>query len=319
MKIAAWITVGLETLVLALLAICAVLNLSLGGRPMPALAGNRPENLAKAASGGGDFRVAVMGDSQKGFANFANLIRAVKEEKVDFILHTGDLVAENDDGHYRLAALALDRAGLEVPFLVVPGNHDVKKGAERFLREFGGTEFAFRRGAVTFIGVDNALGEAPDIQQIESRIRATARADDRVVLLLHVPPFDVRGEIIPLYEEFARWLEKGMVHHVFSGQVHDYIQKGVGKAMVVANGVGGDYESWQLKQKVYATILSISGSGSVVRPLSIPPEHGFVSNLEHLAVGHVAEAFRRRPVACWIGTLALVPLVLVSLRLARRK
>jgi len=88
---------------------------------------------------------------------------------------------------------------------------------------------------------------------------------------------------------------------------------------VIANGVGGDYESWQLRQKVYATILEVDGRKLSDRAIERAPEHGFVENLEHLAIGHVAEAFRRKGWLCWPAVGLLLGWVLAILGRLRKK
>ena len=108
-KITAWIAAGLGVLVLALLGICGIVNLILGSVPMPDLVGNGKANIPLVASGEGPFKIGVLGDTQKGLASLARILEVLKEEDVDFIIHTGDLVSRNDEGHYRLAALTLAR------------------------------------------------------------------------------------------------------------------------------------------------------------------------------------------------------------------
>ncbi len=307
----AWAGAVLGTLLLAFALLCGILDLAIGRRPMPRDHSTR--------TGGGKVRVAVLGDSQKGLANLSNLLREVLKERPDVVLHTGDLVSTNDEGHYRLAALYMERGGLRRDLVVVPGNHDVKNGTERFERELGPLERSFTVGRVGFVLLDNADGRPPDPARLESRIRE-AGAPEAVVLAMHVPPFDARGEPFPKYAPFLEWLERTpRVKYVLAGHVHAYVRKQVGGAVVIANGVGGDYESWQLSQKVYATILEIDGSRITDRTIVLPPEHGLVENLEHFAVGHFAEAYRAQPLLCWGGTVALAGLVAWAWRSALRR
>jgi predicted phosphodiesterase len=295
MRILAGIAAALGAFALAAAALCGILHLALDDPPVPG-AGEIP------AVHETRYRVAVLGDSQKGLRNLANLLREIRKEDVRFVLHTGDLVADNDDGHYRLAALALRRGNLGVPFLAVPGNHDVKGGDERFRRRLGPPERAFVAGRAAFVLLDNALGAPPDPARIE-RTLAALPPHEAAVLAFHIPPFDAQGNVLPGYEPFLGWLRRApRVRYVLSGHVHDYVRREVGPAVLIANGVGGDYESWQLRQKVYATILEVDGGRISDRTLELPPEHGLVENFEHLALGHVAEAFRRRPPACWAAT-----------------
>ncbi|MFN3484599.1 MAG: metallophosphoesterase family protein [Planctomycetota bacterium] len=300
MRTLAGVAAALGALALAAAALCGILHLALDNPSFPG-AGEIP------AVPESRYRVAVLGDSQKGLRNLANLLREIRKENVRFILHTGDLVSDNDDGHYRLAALALRRGNPGVPFLAVPGNHDVKGGYERFERRLGPPERAFVAGRVAFVLLDNALGAPPDPSRIERRL-ATLPPHEVAVLAFHVPPFDARGNVLPGYEPFLEWLKRApRVRYALCGHVHDYVRREVGNAILIANGVGGDYESWQLRQKVYATILEVDGDRIADRTLELSPEHGLVENLEHLALGHVAETFRGRPVACWSAT-ALVAL-----------
>ena len=309
----AWVVAVSGLLVLAAAAACGAVNAVLGHRPMPALVGNRPDLQASKSK----YRVAVLGDSQKGIANLRNVLRAVKAEDVDFILQTGDLVSTNDEGHYRLAALTLERAELPVRMAIVPGNHDLKEGPERFERECGSLEFRFRRGSVVFVVINNAFGPPPFLERLDEMLKGL-QADDAVVLAMHVPPFDAEGAVQPGYEPFLAWLEKSRVKYLLCGHVHGYFKKQVGGATVLVNGVGGDYDKWQLDQKVYATILEVDGTTITDRAIELPPEHALRENIEHLAIGHVAEAYRRRPAGCWGATVLIAMLVGISIGVLRR-
>lgn len=295
-RIAAAVGAALGGLALMTLALCGVVRVANPEVQFPP---------ALPLPQGSSYRVAVLGDSQKGLSNLRNLVGAAKREGAKAIFHTGDLVSDNDEGHYALAGLYLRRAGLDVPFRVVPGNHDVKRGTERFERYVGPLESQFVWGRVAFLLVNNATGAPPDVAQLRRRLDAFPAAD-AAVLLMHVPPFTEAGSPLPEYREFLDWLEgTPRVKYLLCGHLHYYLRHRVGTATVIINGVGGDYESWKLTQKVYATILDVNGAEITDRPVALPPEHGFVENVEHLALGHVAEAYRARPVACWAGTLVL--------------
>jgi 3',5'-cyclic AMP phosphodiesterase CpdA len=256
-------------------------------------------------SGTGPFRVGVLGDSQKGLANLRNITAAVLREKVRFLLHTGDLVSNNDQGHYRLAVRFLTRGGAPCMPYVAPGNHDLKGGVELFRGWCDDLEKSFVRQGVAFVLMNNAFGNpVPDAKHVEERI-AAAGPHQAVVLLMHQPPFDVQGNPVPGYEAFLAWLEKSKVAYLLCGHVHTYMKKKVGETTVIINGVGGDYDKWQLDQKVYATILDVDGATITDRRIELEPVHEFWENVEHLAVGHVAEAYRQKPTLCWLGTVLL--------------
>ncbi len=304
MKKALWAGVVLGTLVLLLELVCGLLWL---------LRGTPPSLPTAPLPTGPKYKVAVLGDVQKGLANFANLLQAVGKEGAGLILQTGDLVAENDPGHYRLVKLAYARSGLTLPFLVTPGNHDLKADRELFQREIGPLEQTVVAGDVAFILALNAWEAAPDLKQLEARIAAVG-SGKAIVLAMHQPPYDLKGEIRAEYAPFLKWLEKSGVAYLFTGHVHTYLRKVVGSTVVIVNGVGGDYDSWQLDQKVYGTILEIDGTRIVDRAIELPPEHGLMENLDHAALGHVAEAFRRQPGLCGGATLLVVAAVAWALR-----
>jgi predicted phosphodiesterase len=256
----------------------------------------------------GAYRVAVLGDSQKGLSNLRNLVAACQEAGAVALFHTGDLVASNDDGHYRLAAEYLRRGGLRVPLYAIPGNHDVKGGPERFVRDYGPVERVCSWGRVAFLLLDDADGRPPEAARLDALL-ASIPAAESVVLLLHVPPLDEKGQPYPEFRPFLAWIESTpRVKYVFSGHLHRYFTKTIGEAKLVVNGVGGDYESWQLSQKVYATLLDVDGAALKDSVLELPPEHGLLDNLEHFAVGHFGEALRNRPLpaALGLGLLAVV-------------
>ena len=251
-----------------------------------------------------ELRIGVLGDAQKGLANLRNITRAVLKENVSLLLQTGDLVSSNDDGHYRLARLYLRRGGSELIPCVVPGNHDVKGGVERFIDSFGPLEKSFVVRGVAVVVLDNASGTPPDPKHVEEQIVKAGR-HQAVLLAMHQPPFDAQGAARPEYAAFLAWLEKSGVAYLLCGHVHGYIKKKVGETTVLINGVGGDYDKWQLDQRVYATILDVDGSRITDRRIEIEPVHEVWENIEHLAIGHVAEGYRRKPVLCWMGTLLL--------------
>jgi Icc-related predicted phosphoesterase len=290
-----WANVILGTLLLVLDTTCGILWATLG---VPAK--RRIDSMPASPQ----YRVAVLGDIQKGLANFANLLSEVRRENAGFILQTGDLVAENDPGHYRLVKLALERAESHIPFVVTPGNHDLKGNAELFRSEIGDLERSFVVGDVAFVLINNAFGMPPDPRHVEERI-AAAGPHKAVVLAMHQPPIDLEGAPRPEYAPFLEWLKSSGVAYLLTGHVHNYQRRTIGATTVIVNGVGGDFDSWQLTQRVFATILEVDGARITDRVIDFPPEHGFIENLEHLALGHLAEAYRRHPLLCWAATILL--------------
>lgn len=248
----------------------------------------------------GPYRVAVLGDLQKGHTNGKNLVDEVRKAGVSLTLQTGDLVSENDDAHYRLAARVLRK--LPGCFLAIPGNHDIKGSPERFRKAFGGLEFDVQAGPVAFVGLNNAFGEPIDLPRLEAR----TAGKEAVVLLFHVPSSD---------PAFLAWLEKSpRVKYVFNGHRHEYSEKKIGSTTVIVNGIGGDYDSWQLDQKACAVILEIEGTSIRHSTVTLPAAHGLWDNLEHAALGHLGGWAWLLEAVLLGGTAALV----VKIRNKRR-
>lgn len=265
------------------------------------------------------FRIGVLGDSQKGLSNLRDITSRVLREDVSLLLHTGDLVSNNDEGHYRLARRALTRGGAKVMPFVAPGNHDVKGGDARFRVWCGDPEKTLLFSGVAVVLLDNATGGPPDLNRVEARISAVG-PHRRLILAMHQPPFDAEGQAKPEFSGFLAWLETSKVDYLLCGHVHAYLKKKVGSTTVIVNGVGGDYDSWQTGQPVYATLLDIDDASISDRRVELEPVHELWENVEHLAIGHVAEAYRRHPFWCWLGTVVLVKLVVLGwVRLLRRR
>ncbi len=249
-------------------------------------------------------RIGVLGDSQKGLANLRNIVREVSKEKVEILLHSGDFVASNDEGHYVLAQRYVEKGDGAMP-LVAPGNHDLKGGTDHFQKWCGPLEQSFTVDGIAFVLLNNAFGRPiPSPDFIEQRI-AAAGPHRNLILAMHQPPFDLDQKPRPEYAGFLSWLEKSKVDYLMCGHVHGYFRKQVGGTTVIVNGVGGDFDAWQFDQKVYATILEARDGRLTDRRIELEPVHEVWENLEHLAVGHVAEAYGRRPLLCWGGTFLL--------------
>src|SRR5688572_18353117 len=207
-------------------------------------------------------RIAVFGDTQKGIAGFAELARRAKDEGVDLAIHTGDLVSRADRGHYDLASLWVRRADWYIPFVVVPGNHDIKGGDGLFEQRIGARQFAFRWGPVDIVIVDNAVGP-PDEAAVDALLGA---ARGPILVFMHVPPIEGSNPK-PAYASFLKLIRKYPVVYVFSGHVHGYARVERDGIVFISNGVGGDSDSWQFDQKAYVTIVEASASSIKAREI----------------------------------------------------
>jgi len=303
-----WTILGAGGLILAILLVCGLV--AAGGAPDVPMAGNREPLIAQASGVDKEpFRFAVLGDTQKGLANFDRLVAKVAEERPAFFVHTGDLVSHNDVGHYTLAKRHLAKASLIVPLLITAGNHDIKGGTERFTGHFGPVEWNFTRQQAAFLSVDDAMGQAPG-PELEATLKRYE--NKRIFIFMHVPPFDARqGHWAPKPEfaDFLRMVRQYRVAYVFCGHAHGYLRHDIDGTVFIANGVGGDSDSWQYDPKVMATVVEVMPEFSRDHPVEVAPVISLWSEFEHFAVGHVAEAYRGWALVCWPLTAALAGLV----------
>ena len=267
----------------------------------------------------GTTTLAVFGDTQKGLAAFAELAKRAKAEGIDLAVHTGDLVSHADEGHYDLAEKWVREAhDFYVPFVVTPGNHDIKGGEGLFEERIGPRQFAFRWGPVDIVVIDNAV--APPGEASVERLLAAARGP--ILLFMHVPLNDTTLKTLvakSTYNCFLEMIRKYPVRYVFSGHAHGYSRIEDGGIVFISNGVGGDSDSWQFDQKAYLTIVEADSKSIKDRSIVIEPVIGVRANIEHLAIGHVGEIVLHRNWGIPALLLSIVLLVLVFRRLRKKK
>ncbi len=304
-----WFIVGAGSSILFAVAICAIVALDLGDPKTP-MVGNRRELVDRAAEGRGIYRFVVLGDTQKGLASFDVLLAKAMEENPAFLVHSGDLVSHNDEGHYRLARHHIAKGSLQIPMLITAGNHDIKGGTERFERDFGPTTLDFGRAPAAFIVLNTAFGEPPDAAAFEGLLKKYEGR--RTMIFTHVPPFEPKVDVFTPavgWEEFLRLCDQYKVAYVFSGHVHRYVRHMQGETVFIANGIGGDRESWQFDEQAVATMVEVTDQFVRDHPIRVPPVIDWKIELQHLAVGHVTEAYRSLWFVCWPATVGLIALV----------
>lgn len=129
-----------------------------------------------------------------------------------FLTITGDLTSRTERGEF--AALDQALAGIEVPFVPVPGNHDWHDGGPRYRATYGPPMYSFDAGGVRFVVLNF---NAPAAQQIAFTRGALADLDETarrsgppIAVLTHGPPAD----------RLARGLAALGVDYVFTGHMH---------------------------------------------------------------------------------------------------
>jgi 3',5'-cyclic AMP phosphodiesterase CpdA len=151
-----------------------------------------------------DVHVRPRGQRYKGVADsnrmFAEAIEHVQslDRRPDLVVLTGDLV---DEGHPDEYAMAVELLGaLEIPYLVMPGNHDERNAlraafpGHTYLPAHGPMHYHVDDFAVRIVALDVCVpgrhhGELDD-QGLQWLARTLSeRPDQPTVVLMHHPPF----------------------------------------------------------------------------------------------------------------------------------
>lgn len=172
-------------------------------------------------------RFAVLGDSQRGFDEAAEAVDLINRRgDCLFVVQLGDFT--NLGVGFEFRAMHRILSGLDVPYLVVIGLHDLfGNGGDIYRAMFGPTDFAFTHGRVRFVLFDSNSswygfdGTVPDVGWVAAQLAPDAD-HDVALAFSHVAPgqgadFDPR-----LVEPLLAVLARGGVDLSIHGHAHRY-------------------------------------------------------------------------------------------------
>lgn len=152
-------------------------------------------------------RIAVMSDAQfvardpksPLVQGARRTLREIKAEKPDLLVINGDFVDEASPEDFALAKTILDEEwGTEIPYLYVPGNHEVMGGKiENFEKAFGSVTNERTLGRTKILTLNTAGGSLrsggiDQIAQLEKALDEVENSDalTGIVVFFHHPPSD---------------------------------------------------------------------------------------------------------------------------------
>lgn len=157
--------------------------------------------LAVAPLKGQSVRFAWLTDThvggQTGAEDLRTSLRDINAlDSIDFVILSGDITEYGSNKQLREAKSILE--GLEIPYHIIPGNHDTKwseSGATEFARLWGSDKFVFDAGGFRFIGMHQGpimrMGDGQftpeDIRWLDSVITAMPDAQQPVIYVTHYP------------------------------------------------------------------------------------------------------------------------------------
>jgi 3',5'-cyclic AMP phosphodiesterase CpdA len=197
---------------------------------------------------------AVAGDSRDDRDGiFPQILSAVDNSDMEFLLHTGDMVNKDSPGEWDLYLEATAR--FRKPLFVVIGNHELYGGGtpEKFAERFGlpGASWSFTHKDTHFAIVDNAKGTFPDntLAWLDRDLAAHPKGTDGITTLIvamHIPPgqegIRPHGTRYDYEERSAKLLailKRHGVAAVLSGHEHmQYVEDWEGVLLLISGGAG---------------------------------------------------------------------------------
>jgi len=209
-----------------------------------ATAGN-PENIEQiqAAVDPDSFSFIVLGDSVGGDDVFAALIEQINALEPDFVWHLGDVAThgkpEEFDSYFEIAA------GIDVPMVAIPGNHDVRDSLDVYVGYFGVRNWSFDIGESRFIGLDNSNYRF-DTETLDFA-KAKLDTDKPCYIAFHCPPHIERWAHHGMRPDENKGRGREMIdvigdsnaQYVFLGHIHLHDQMEIRGVPYVICGGGG--------------------------------------------------------------------------------
>jgi len=145
--------------------------------------------------------------------------------EVQFVIISGDVTEQDFNGNLNLAQSIL--AGLNCPFHIIPGNHDLKwtdSGGERFRKVFGPDHFDFEFQGLRFIGFHQGpllkMGDGyiarEELNWLDETLKTLSDKNQRLVFITHYP----LDNSVSNYFEFFKLIDGFNVQALLCGHGH---------------------------------------------------------------------------------------------------
>lgn len=178
-----------------------------------------------------DFTFTIFGDNRGNHSIFESLLQSIGHDaETSFAIDLGDLVSNEDNGHYR-RFLSEVQENVAIPLLTAIGNHDRYFGSDHYHDIFGPTYYSFQIGQSYFIVLDATSEfsfDKSELKWLEDELRKAQDSKVRFVFM-HVPPFDTTGIGFAghyLQEKDGKYLldlfRHYKVSHIFTSHIHGY-------------------------------------------------------------------------------------------------
>jgi len=205
-------------------------------------------------AGPGSFQFVAFGDTRSRHEVHKKVVEAVIKAAPDFVLHTGDLVANGEDTAQWPVFFSIEKELLnKTVFRPVPGNHE--RGSRLYYDAFDQRMpyYSFDWGAAHFTMLNTDIGNvAPSqplreafwseqLRWLEADLIAAQKAALRFAAMHHpmITAVKSRQRPNPAHEQLMALFEKYKVHVVFAGHDHNYQHHFKNGVHYVVTGGGG--------------------------------------------------------------------------------
>ncbi len=237
------------------------------------------------------FTFVVIGDTRTGISIFEKQINEINLIDPDLVIDVGDMINGYAKKPQKIEAMwdEFDKivSQFTVPFIMVPGNHDIWSPLSRkiYQRRYGKTYFSFDYKGVHFIVLDSEIGgirlSDAQIKWLKSDLESHRKARATFVFL-HRPLWQDmhvgKGAGENWLKKVHPILVKNGVDAVFAGHVHKYIKyspidgvsyyiTGGGGAGIANNPSQGDFHHYCL-----ITVRDDKWKMAVIKPGAIYPD-----------------------------------------------
>ncbi len=198
------------------------------------------------------FRFAVFGDTRTNHQVHRAVIDAVAKEKVDFYLHTGDMVEFGGDPDQWSMYFNIEGALMaKAPILPAIGNHDL--GNRGYYNKFffldrrtkGNRYFVTDWGNVRLVALDLDIvceQRCDQYEYVRSALEEGAKQNKLLVMFLHYPPYSsgAHGSNLELRAVMGKLAKTYGVELVITGHDHDYERtKSIDGTTYIVSGSAG--------------------------------------------------------------------------------
>ena len=207
---------------------------------------------------GNNFRFAWLTDTHVGSTTGADDLRASVDDinnmdDIDFVILSGDISELDIDGNLDTAKMILDR--LEIPYYIIPGNHDTKwsaSGHTKFKKLWGSDKFNFEHKGIRFIGIHQGplmkmgAGYIPpeDLRWVDSVLVNLEDPDQPIFFVTHYGIDSSVSNWFRLLDFIKRYNTQAILHgHGHNNRVFNYedITGVMGRSNLRAGAEQGGY------------------------------------------------------------------------------